>query len=101
MSPALGAALLLGAPLLGWLVGRSLRYDLCSEPECRALLPSGVEDCARCKGSLAGVIHRAEEHFSAAADVRRDIAALRKEPKKKARSREPSASQKAAARLSG
>jgi hypothetical protein len=81
--PGLGLAVALGAILVGWLVGRSLRYDVCSEPECRAPLPSDAEDCARCKGSVAGVIRGAEKHFSAAADFRRELAALRPKPKKK------------------
>jgi hypothetical protein len=89
---AVGVFLL--APVAGWLVGRSLRYDVCSEPGCRAPLPPGEEDCPRCRGAIAGSIDAAEQHFPAAADFRRELAALRREPapakkrKKKAKLRE-------------
>jgi len=83
--PELGLAIALGAILVGWLIGRSLRYDVCSEPECRAPLPSDAEDCARCKGSVAGMISGAEKHFSAAADFRRELAALRAKPEKRSK----------------
>jgi hypothetical protein len=75
---------------LGYAIGRSWFYDLCSEPSCRAQLTPDREDCPRCKGALAGVIRSAEEHYAAAADFRRDLAALskrdapRKKKKKKA-----------------
>lgn len=62
-----------------WFIGSRVRYDVCSEPECRAPLLSGVEECPRCKGAVAGVIQTAEEHYSAAADFRRDLAALHEE----------------------
>lgn len=60
-----------------WFIGSQLRYDVCSEPECRTPLASGVEECPRCKGAVAGAIQSAEAHYSAAADFRRDLAALR------------------------
>jgi hypothetical protein len=78
--PQLGLGVALGVILVGWLIGRSLRHDVCSEPECRAPLASDAEECPRCKGSVAGVIRGAEEHFSAAADFRRELAALRAGP---------------------
>jgi hypothetical protein len=82
------AILLYAGPLFGWLIGRSLRYDVCSEPSCRAVLSSDREDCPRCKGSIAGVIASADEHYAAAADFRRELCALHEKdraplPKKK------------------
>jgi hypothetical protein len=68
---------LLCAPLVGWLIGRSLRYDICSEPACRAPLAPDREDCPRCDGQIAGVIRAADEHYAASADFRRELAALR------------------------
>lgn len=65
-----------GAPILGVLIGRSLTYDVCSIPSCRTPLSADREDCPRCKGVIAGVIRTAEEHYAAAADVRREFAAL-------------------------
>lgn len=73
-------------PLVGWAVGRSLRYDLCSDPSCRAPLAPGREECPRCDGEIAGVVRSAEDHYAAAADFRRELAALRAKdaaPKKK------------------
>lgn len=69
-----------------WSIGARLRYDVCSEPECRAPLSSDAEECPRCKGAIAGVIQTAEEHYSAAADFRRELAAppaQRSAPKRK------------------
>jgi hypothetical protein len=65
------------APVVGWFIGRSLRYDVCSEPSCRTLLSPDREDCPRCKGDIAGVIRSADAHYAAAADFRRELAALR------------------------
>ncbi|APR84620.1 Hypothetical protein A7982_09969 [Minicystis rosea] len=62
----------------GYFIGSRLRYDLCSEPQCRTPLRSGVEDCPRCKGAVAGVIHAAAAHYAAVADFRRELAAMRK-----------------------
>lgn len=62
----------------GWFVGSRLRYDVCSEPQCRAPLRFGVEECPRCKGDIAGVIHTAASHYAAVADFRRELAAMRK-----------------------
>ena len=81
VSVVAGGALggLLGLAVIGaaWLVGASLRYEVCSEPECRAPLLPGAEECSRCKGSVAGEVRAAAEHYAAAADVRRELAALR------------------------
>jgi hypothetical protein len=71
------------ATVLGWLVGRSFRADFCSAPQCRAVLPPGAEACPRCKGAVAGAIKRAAQHYSAAADFRRELAALRASDAKK------------------
>lgn len=93
--PSVGAVFLLGAPILGWVIGRSLRYDLCSEPSCRTRLPHDREDCPRCKGVIGGLILSAEDHYSSAADVRRELAAMRDDapkalpPKKKKKKSRP------------
>lgn len=88
----IGNLLIVAGPLVGWFVGRSMQYDLCSLPGCRAPLPSDAETCPRCGGAVAGVIRRAEAHFSAAADFRRELAEVhRKKAKKK-----PSAKRKQA-----
>ena len=79
----------LGVTIAGNLVGRVFRFDVCSVPECRAPLPQGSEECPKCHGSIAGDVKTAEEHYVAAANFRRDLAALRAEdakqlpPKKK------------------
>jgi hypothetical protein len=73
----IGLFLLVAGPVLGYAIGRSLTYDLCSEPKCRARLPRDLEKCPACKGTLAGVVRSAEEHYVAAADVRRELARLR------------------------
>jgi hypothetical protein len=77
--------LMLGAPLVGWRVGKSVRADVCSVPTCRTPLPRELEECPGCKGTIAGTITSAPEHFSAAADVRRELAASRQAelPRKK------------------
>jgi hypothetical protein len=64
----------------GYLMGGALGDDVCSKPGCRAPLPAAAEECPRCKGTIAGNVRRAAEHFSAAADARRAIAAHRQEP---------------------
>lgn len=62
------------APLVGWLIGRTIQADLCSEASCRAPLADGVMKCERCKGHVAGVIRRAHEHHSESAEFRRELA---------------------------
>jgi hypothetical protein len=87
VGPFLGPPAFLVALLIvvgGWFVGRSLRYDVCSEPQCRRRLDRGVEKCPGCSGEIAGDITTAEEHYAAAADFRRELHALRAaKPKKK------------------
>jgi hypothetical protein len=82
---------LVGAPVLGWLIGKGVRADVCSVPECRTPLPRDAEECPGCKGTLAGSITSAPEHYSAAADVRRELAAARKAelPAKKKKKKQP------------
>lgn len=70
-------ALVFFAPVVGWAIGRSLKYDVCSSPGCRAPLTHDREDCPRCKGEIAGMVRSAAAHYSAAADFRRELAALR------------------------
>lgn len=61
----------------GLAMGRAWSYDLCSNPGCRAQLSAGMEECPRCRGDIAGIIDTAEEHYAAAAEFRRELAALR------------------------
>jgi hypothetical protein len=72
-----GFVALFGA-VFGGVVGSLIEKELCSEPGCRAQLTRHDTTCARCKGSVAGAIERASEHYVAAADFRRELAALRK-----------------------
>ena len=83
--------LFFGPPVLGWQIGKGVRADVCSVPECRAPLSREVEECPGCKGTIAGSIASAPEHFSAAADVRRELAASRQAelPRKKTKKKLP------------
>ena len=78
-------------PPLGFMIGRAFGHDVCSEPGCRTLLPAGRDECPRCRGAIAGRVQSVEEHYVAAAEVRRELAALHaknralKKKKKKAR----------------
>lgn len=83
--------LFFGVTILGWRIGKAVRADVCSVPECRAPLPRDVEECPGCKGTIAGTITSAPEHFSAAADVRRELAASRRAelPRKKKKKKKP------------
>jgi hypothetical protein len=72
-----------GAILIGWLVGRSFRYEVCSVPDCRAALGPGDEECASCGGTIAGVIRSASEHYAAAADFRRELSDIRRRDRAK------------------
>jgi len=67
-------------PALGWLFGRTRVGWVCSEPSCRTPLSLGAEECARCKGAVAGEITRAPDHFAEAAEFRRELVALRERP---------------------
>lgn len=62
------------APIVLGLAGSRLHRDLCSAPTCRAPLPAGADECPSCKGTVAGVIERAEQHYAAVAEVRRELA---------------------------
>jgi hypothetical protein len=77
---AAGGVALVAWPVLGWLAGRRLGGDVCSEPSCRAPLPAGASTCAACKGEIAGRIDEACDHWSALADVRRELAAHEASP---------------------
>jgi len=68
----------LSGVVFGGLAGYLSGKEVCSEPSCRAPLDPGENKCARCKGSIAGDIDRASQHYSAVADFRRELAALRK-----------------------
>jgi hypothetical protein len=75
-----GAVVFLIAAVAGWFLGSTRTRHVCSEPSCRAALAPGAEECGACGGSVAGEIQRAPEHFSAAADFRREVAATREPP---------------------
>ncbi len=72
---------ILVGPAVGWLVGRSYKYGVCSEPLCRSRLRSSHEICPHCKKTVAGTISNAREHYAAVAEVRREFAALREREK--------------------
>jgi hypothetical protein len=63
---------------LGWRVGRNLTREVCSAPDCREPLGPDFETCPRCGGAIAGVIHRAADHYSEAASFRRELAGQRR-----------------------
>ncbi|MFO0759050.1 MAG: DUF2007 domain-containing protein [Byssovorax sp.] len=88
-------------PGLGFTIGRSLGHDVCSDPGCRAVLPRGADQCPTCHGSIAGRVKTLEEHYSAGADVRRELAALhekeRDEAARKAEKRAAKLARKAGA----
>jgi hypothetical protein len=85
LSSVSGPLLMILGAAAGLLVGRSVGADICSEPTCRAVLPRGAEKCPGCKGAIMGRIGAAHEHYSAAADERRDIAhRARKEAEREA-----------------
>lgn len=75
-----GGFALVGLSVLGWLIGQWRVCFVCSEPTCRKPLHLGSEECEACGGSVAGKIDRASEHFSAAADFRREVATTREPP---------------------
>jgi hypothetical protein len=76
-----GAILALAAfvlsPVAGWVIGSSIAADVCSEPRCRGVLPAAAETCPGCKGSVAGRVSAAAEHYAAAGDFRRELTAVR------------------------
>jgi hypothetical protein len=72
-----GLLILLVFPLAGYGIGRSMSTDVCSAPSCRAALPAHVEECPMCKGLVSGRILGAHEHYSEAAEFRRDLVALK------------------------
>lgn len=61
----------------GWAIGRGITRDVCSQQSCRAELRSSEQECPRCKGTIAGVIERANEHFAEVAKVRRELQSMR------------------------
>jgi hypothetical protein len=80
-----GVALFVATTVLGWLTGRAIGGDVCSDPKCRTPLPSSAVTCPGCRNGLAGRVRSAAEHYSAAADFRRDLAALRAKDAKRAK----------------
>jgi len=88
---------LIGGALVGWLVGRSLTRDLCSAPDCREPLRANQESCTKCKGTIAGVIHRAAEHYAEAAAFRRELAQARERDRERRQARRAKRGRKRAA----
>ncbi len=89
----LGLFILLGSPpysvlliptvaMVGWLIGRSYKYGVCSEPQCRARLRTRDQRCPQCDKTVAGTISTAREHYTAVAEVRREFTALREREEK-------------------
>ncbi len=69
-------------PIFGYTIGRASRQLVCSNPDCRAALAPDAKDCRGCHGAVAGTIQAAHEHWSEAAEVRRQLWALRQEEAK-------------------
>lgn len=91
--------------IVGGFIGRAIRHDVCSVPDCRAPLEPGVETCPRCKGTISGVVDSAPEHFAAAADARRALAYLHADEARRAlptrtRKKKPKSSPSSSARVS-
>lgn len=74
-------------PFIGFAVGRRFVSTSCSAPGCCAALEPGAKECRACGGSVAGVIHRAHEHYAEAAAFRRELAALKAADARRARSK--------------
>jgi hypothetical protein len=58
-------ALLLGAPLLGFVLGKLQRRDVCSDPSCNARLPLPATTCPGCGGTLAATLKSRNERLDA------------------------------------
>jgi hypothetical protein len=84
-APEIGWILLGAGGATGWLVGRQVHTDLCSEPGCRTPLRREMDECPRCRGAVHGTIDFAHEHFARAAEVRRALRDARARTKKKKR----------------
>jgi Putative prokaryotic signal transducing protein len=83
-APPGAGVILLALPILGYFLGRRAIHDACSEPACRAPLGPDAVECRACRGTVAGVIRGAHEHYSEAAAVRRELAAERRQAEEKA-----------------
>jgi hypothetical protein len=69
--PSVGLLLLLAGGSLGYMIGRALRYSVCSEPSCRAPLRAGERTCDKCGRRIRGTITSEEEHFVRVAEWKR------------------------------
>ncbi|MCC6525438.1 MAG: hypothetical protein IT373_22485, partial [Polyangiaceae bacterium] len=67
VAPGWVTTVALALPALGWLVGRGVREEVCSEPSCRAPLARAAERCPGCGAAVAWPIRRAGEHYAARA----------------------------------
>jgi len=57
------------AALLGTVVGKRLRRDRCSEPECRTTIPADSAHCPGCGGVVSGRIANADDRLGAREDL--------------------------------
>jgi len=65
----LGWTIAAGATLVSVLVGKSLHYDRCSEPECSAVIPADSAECPGCGGVVKGRIARQDDRLGAREDL--------------------------------
>lgn len=90
----LGVLLFAACVGVGLFLGRASRHDVCSVPECRALLPPDAAECPKCKGGIAGSVRTAEEHYVAAAEFRRELAGIRSVAARKKREKRAARAQR-------
>jgi hypothetical protein len=58
-------ALLVGGPILGFVLGKLRRRDRCSDPSCNARLPHAATTCPGCGGTLAATLKSRNERLDA------------------------------------
>jgi len=58
-------ALLIASIVLGLLLGRRWRHEICSYPRCEARLPVDATHCPKCDGVIRGKIRRLRDHMDA------------------------------------
>jgi hypothetical protein len=68
----LGATAIVVGALVGYAVGRTRKYYVCSDPACRGPIAGDVRECARCHRSLRGRITREGDHFIRVAEWKRE-----------------------------
>jgi hypothetical protein len=65
LPPPLFVAFGVIAAAVGYLGGRRMRQDVCSDPGCRARISAGAERCEGCGGFIAGRIAHASQRLEA------------------------------------